>query len=155
MKTTATILSVGLLVIAVVTIIFNKNLVNIFFHSRYFHRKLMSYHHHSESRSQEHIASHSSLNWKSLREVNGLKNKEVAILVHSTWADNGRYFRERVYPSIRTWMKHVSHVFVIIEDNANARLAFRNCPFLEDDNFTSFKCYLEPTVILSRVCDEE
>ena len=124
-------------------------------------RKMTIHHHNTESRFQDQNpyggtpGAQQRLHWKNVREINGFKNREMIILIHSTWAGNGKYYRDRVIPSIRTWMRLTSHAFVMIEDNANARLAFRNCPMLEDDNFTSFKCPQEPTVILSRVCDEE
>lgn len=91
---------------------------------------------------------------KLVHSVNGLKNNEVAFLIHSTWAKEGQYFRNRVYPAIRTWMTLSTKVYVLIEDHPGARLAFRNCPYIENENFTSFRCQHEPTVIMSRVCGE-
>ena len=92
------------------------------------------------------------LSWVSIRKINGLKNSEVAFLVISSWVNNGQLYRDRIIPAARTWMRLALHVFVVIEDTADARLAFRNCPMNGDDNVTSFSCAHEPTVILSRSC---
>ena len=95
------------------------------------------------------------LSAQGLREVNGLRNSDVVFLIISTWARNGYYYRTRIIPAARTWMRLLAHVFVIIEDTVDARLAFRNCPMLEAHNLTSFHCRHEPVVILSRQCDSK
>jgi hypothetical protein len=93
------------------------------------------------------------LTWTGLRTVNGLRNSEVAFLIISTWARNGHYYRTRIIPSARTWMRLAAHVIVVIEDTEDARLAFRSCHSNDFGGITSFHCNHEPTVILSRVCD--
>ena len=84
--------------------------------------------------------------------VNGLNNSDVSFLIISSWFENGRLFRERTIPAMRTWMRMAANVFVIIEDTVDARLAFRHCHYNEHIGMTAFHCHNEPIVLMTRVC---
>jgi hypothetical protein len=77
-------------------------------------------HNHSHSHSFHYY------NWTSLREVNGLLNEDIVMIVASTGQDSGAFFRDRIIPSTRTWMLLLKHVFVVIEDTNEARFNFRH-----------------------------
>lgn len=50
-----------------------------------------------------------------LKEVKGLLPENVIVMIASTGNNNGKYFRDRIIPSARTWMRYLPHVFVIVE----------------------------------------
>ena len=52
---------------------------------------------------------------KTLDTVKGLSTDNVVMMIASTGTSNGKYFRDRIIPSARTWMRFLKHVFVIIE----------------------------------------
>lgn len=48
--------------------------------------------------------------------VNGLHNSDVTFLIISSWVGkNGRLFRERVIPGIRTWMRMATNVLLLLK----------------------------------------
>ena len=90
-----------------------------------------------------------------LREVDGLQNSQVTVVITSTASKNNEYLRSRIIPSIRTWMKDFINVFVIIEDTTEVRFNFRHCKFFDSQNFTSYNCPNEINYILTRTCTSE
>lgn len=115
-------------------------------------------HNHTNHRDTRHLRSNDPLSnlksWKSLYQFNGLKNKEIAYLVISSWVGNGRFYRSRIVSAARTWMRLTANAFVIVEDTLDSRMAFRNCPMQihNNHNLTSFHCRNEPVFILTRTC---
>lgn len=84
--------------------------------------------------------------------MESLNYGEVIMLVTST----NEYFRHRVIPATRTWMKQFVHVFVIFEDTLDIRFQLRFCNHKDYDDFvTAFKCDNEPIYILSRQCTSD
>lgn len=93
--------------------------------------------------------------WKLLETVDGFKNEDMAIVVMSTTTNHEAYFRDRIIPSTRTWMKFFANVFIIVEDNFHTRLLMRQCNVAEYDHFTAFQCPHEATYVLTRQCSNE
>ena len=89
------------------------------------------------------------------KEVNGLQNSEVAVMITSTGSRTNEYLRSRIVPSIRTWMKDFVNVYVILEDTTDIRFAFRHCKFLDSPRFIAFSCPNEIKYILTRSCTNE
>lgn len=89
-----------------------------------------------------------------MQKVNGLHNSDVTFLIISSWFENGRLFRERVIPAMRTWMRLAANVFIILEDTVDARLAFRHCHHNQHDSITAFHCPNEPIILMSRICTD-
>jgi hypothetical protein len=58
-----------------------------------------------------------------------IKNEEVIMIVSSTFVENGKYMRDRIIPSSRTWMKLLKNVYVIVEGNLLLE-------YIADDSFT-------------------
>ena len=97
------------------------------------------------------------LSWHVLKPYHLVLPSQVAFLIISSVHQNGRFYRERIIPSARTWMRLAPHVFVVVEDTVDARLALRHCHSVSMDrhNMTSFRCPREPTVILTRLCSSK
>ncbi len=47
--------------------------------------------------------------------VEGLNIDEIVIVISSTGKKEGQWFKDRILPSARTWMRLLPHVFVILE----------------------------------------
>lgn len=90
--------------------------------------------------------------WK---EVDGLQNSQVTVVITSTAVRTNEYLRSRIVPSIRTWMKDFVNVYVIIEDTTEVRFDFRHCKFFDSPHFTSFSCPNEIKYILTRKCTSD
>lgn len=93
--------------------------------------------------------------WELLKEVDGLLNDDVVMVVASTGNKELKYFRDRVIPSSRTWLRFFKNAFVIEEDTPTIRFLMRHCVIHEYTNFTTFSCPHEPTYILTRVCSAQ
>eukprot|EP01036_Dinobryon_divergens_P033772 gene33772-43641_t len=90
-----------------------------------------------------------------LKEVDGLLNSQVTVVITSTAVRTNEYLRSRIVPSIRTWMKDFVNVYVIIEDTTEVRFDFRHCKFFDSPHFTSFSCPNEIKYILTRKCTSD
>lgn len=84
--------------------------------------------------------------------MEGLLNEEVVFLVTSSGREGGKYLRNRIIPSSRTWMKLLRNVFVVIEDSEESRFSLRHCRFLNHEVLPSFSCPNEPTIVLTTRC---
>eukprot|EP01038_Epipyxis_sp_PR26KG_P017086 gene17086-23505_t len=93
--------------------------------------------------------------WKVLETVDGLANKDVVMVVTSTGKDNMYNLRERIIPSLRTWMRFFSNVIIVLEDTVMLRYTFRNCKIRELIEMTSFECENEATYLLARKCNDD
>ena len=109
-------------------------------------------HHHIRVESRGIVDPLEGLTANAMPVVNGLNNSDVSFLIISSWFENGRLFRERTIPAMRTWMRMAANVFIIIEDTVDARLAFRHCHYSEYTGMTAFHCHNEPIVLMTRVC---
>lgn len=90
--------------------------------------------------------------WMLLREINGLRNEDIVMVVASTGKNHGAYFRDRIVPSSRTWMKLLANVFIVIEDTHEVRFNLRHCIAKEYKSYTTLTCPHEATYLLSRNC---
>lgn len=114
------------------------------------------YHHlHEYYRNQTADLSLRSLSWMTYYEVNGLKNQDIVIIITSTAVGDGRYLRQRIIQSARTWAKLLANVFVVLEDSTESRFYFRHCHLMDFPSFTTFKCPHEPYYVLTRNCTNE
>lgn len=100
------------------------------------------------------LSNHSHSHWRDdiqgfIHQTDGLLNQDVVMIITSTIG----YMRQRIIPSIRTWMRLFMHVFIVLEDTADIRLQMRFCKQKDYDDFvTTFKCDHEPLYILARQC---
>ncbi len=51
--------------------------------------------------------------------VEGLNIDEIVIVISSTGKKEGQWFKDRILPSARTWMRLLPHVFVILEGKSS------------------------------------
>lgn len=112
--------------------------------------------------NKNHKYNHHQLNnatWKDFEYIDGLHNEEIVFFTFSTGKRDGLFLRDRILPSMRTWMKLLVNVFVMMEDSAQIRLMMRHCHREEiimnatKTDFTTYKCPNEPTYVLARKCN--
>ena len=97
-----------------------------------------------------------TVSWKQYENVNGLWNRDVVMVVTTTVHFGGRYLRERILPSLRTWMRLFMNVFIIIEDTADTRFYFRHCQLIDYETSSTFQCPHENVVyVMTRQCTED
>lgn len=104
------------------------------------HKALHPHHHHwNEDIIDYHV------------QKNNLSNSQVVISITTSF----KLYRNRIIPSMRTWMKFFPKVFIVLEDTRSTRIENRHCRFFEHDEVTSVKCPKEPMYILTRNCSDD
>jgi hypothetical protein len=111
--------------------------------------------HHVHDYYRNLSSSFRTLSWMNYYEVDGLINQDIVMIITSTATSDGKYLRQRVIQSARTWVRLLKNVFVVMEDSVESRFYFRNCQMIDYSSFTTFKCPHEPYYILTRNCTNE
>ncbi len=83
-------------------------------YSQYISRILQN-HHHNTHNSHNSLERNHSVAWHELKEVDGLKNTEVAVFVMSTGKRHNAFLWQRIIPSYRTWLQYFANALVVVE----------------------------------------